>query len=85
MQIIGIERIDYISKKTKLPVRGYTFHCVGDKSSNIGGKFCESYFINDDNVKSLMGTVEEAEELLGVDIRPYYNRYGSVVELDRLG
>lgn len=86
MEIIGIERVDYVSKKTNNPVKGYTFYCVGDKSGIIGGRFSESYFINDDNVKSLLDTVKgEIKSLVGAHVRPYRNRYGNVEQLDRIG
>lgn len=86
MEIIGIERVDYVSKKTNNPVKGYTFYCTGEKSGIFGGKFCESYFVNDDNVKSLFATVKgDIAALIGVEVRPYRNRYGNVEQLDRLG
>lgn len=86
MLIIGIERVDYVSKKTGNPVKGYTFYCVGDRSEIVGGQFCESYFVSDDNCRSLLSTVDgKLDKLIGVDVRPYRNRYGNVEQLDRLG
>ena len=86
MEIIGIERVDYVSKKTNDRVKGYTFYCIGEKSAIIGGSFCESYFVNDDNLKSLLDTVKgDVKSLVGAHVRPYRNRYGSVEQLDRIG
>lgn len=85
MQIVGIERVDYVSKKTNNPVKGYTFYCVGEKQI-IGGCFTESYFINDENLRSLLATVKDKiEDLIGVEVRPYRNRFGNVEQLDRIG
>ena len=86
MEIIGIERVDYVSRKNNRPVKGYTFYCIGVKSAIIGGSFCDNYFVNDDNVKSLLDTVNgDISALIGVEVRPYRNKFGDVEQLDRLG
>ena len=86
MLIVGIERVNYESKKTGKQVMGYQFYCTVERTSVIGGIATETIFVNDDGALSLINSVNgDVEKLVGVEVRPYRNRFGGVEELDRLG
>lgn len=43
--IIGLENVDYISRKSGEPVKGLNLHTVG-VSANVKGKACEKFFVS---------------------------------------
>lgn len=70
MQILGIEKVDYVSKKSGNPVSGYRLHCAFEKK-NCEGVAVESYFARDQ-------AFENGIPEVGDDVTILYNRYGNV-------
>lgn len=74
-QLIGVQSVDYVSRKTNNQVTGVNLHCIvlGD-GENLDGQAVERIFISSkssayNDVKSLK---------LGCTFSMYYNRYGNV-------
>lgn len=76
-RLVGREPVDYVSKKTNNPVKGVSLHTVGT-SSRVEGEFVETLFISEKS--GLYDSVMKAP--LGSEIRPSYNRFGSVEDLE---
>lgn len=73
-KVLGIEIVDYVSKKTGNRVKGTKFHCVSDlEKDNLLGNQVESMYI------------PETVCLTGIDVGSnvdfYFNRYGSVMDV----
>lgn len=73
MEIIGKQRVDYISKKTNQPVRGVTLHVVGTRD-DVEGRAVETLFISERSPIHA-GVIAMP---LGTEIRCSYNRWGNV-------
>ncbi len=84
MKIVGVERVDYKSKKTDKPVLGYRFHMTDD-SKEAHGQVVESVFLTDRDAQRFISGFKTVAESIGVEVRPYYNKYGRAEDLDRLG
>lgn len=83
MKIVGIERVDYKSKKTDRQVTGFRFHCVEDRPSLVGGVAVDQIFVGSDKAAGVVKAVGGVlDQLIGRDIRIYYNRYGGVEDLE---
>lgn len=81
MQIVGKQKVDYVSKKSGQPVRGLTLHVVGIHN-DVEGKAVETLFVSERS-EIFKGV---AEMPLGTEIRCSYNRWGnieSVVEVKK--
>lgn len=59
----GIERCDYVSKRTGNPVKGYSLH-VNYKDRNITGLKCDTKWLSDDDCHNLQLDVKELEPYL---------------------
>jgi hypothetical protein len=75
-EIVGKEKVDYVSKKTNNPVVGLTLHCVSDQVSRerFEGREVDTIFISN---KSPMYD-QCAAFPVGSRITVQYNRWGSV-------
>lgn len=75
-EIVGKEKVDYVSKKTNNPVVGLTLHCVSDPVSRerFEGREVDTIFISN---KSPMYD-QCAAFPVGSKITVQYNRWGSV-------
>lgn len=71
MEVVGIEKVDYVSKKTGKPVRGINLHMCHNSEKVEGLAVCTEFISerNDINVK-----VGDKVELL-------YNKYGQVIKV----
>lgn len=65
--VSGLERVDYTSKKTGNPVRGYRVHCAY-KDDKIQGMGAEVFFFGDSVCDRMPG--------LNDRIHVFYNQYG---------
>lgn len=70
-KVVGIEIVDYVSKKTGNRVKGTKLHCLSDvQKDNLLGNQVESMYI------------PESIPLTGIDVGSnvdfYFNRFGSV-------
>lgn len=78
--VLGVQKVDYISKKTGEPVRGITLHC-SCKDADVIGEAVESLFVSDrldctENLYSIQpGQVVDVE----------YNRRGYVADVTVIG
>lgn len=71
--LLGIENIDYMSRKSGNPVKGVSLHVMGE-SSRVKGHGVETIFVS-----SNAGYYEDVLQLpLGCELDVQYNRYGSV-------
>lgn len=67
--VVGFQKIDYVSKRTNRPVNGYKlFLCYED--SRITGFGCIDVFVNVDRINR--------EPTVNDICQVYYNRFGSV-------
>jgi hypothetical protein len=73
-EVIGIEEVNYTSKKTGLLVIGRRLHLTYDFDSkaNAEGIGVESIFSTSENAKSAK---------IGDRIEVYYNKYGNVQDI----
>lgn len=70
MTVVGIENVDYVSKKTGNRVFGKKLHTSEELSADKGmGVSTEVVFCSGDMADDI---------ILGDTIRVYYNKYGSV-------
>lgn len=79
MVVFGIEKVDYISKKTNKPVQGLDFHCVSDymETDVMKGQKVDHYFVS---VRS-QGWASVQGINIGDDVRALYNRFGQVEDI----
>lgn len=74
MKVIGIENVNYNSKKTGKPVSGIALHCSYEKD-NVKGEAVERYFIS----AAAQDAFREASCVaLGDEINVFFNRYGNI-------
>lgn len=73
-KVMGIQAVDYVSRKTNKQVIGTTLH-ISYSSNNVNGEAVESVFISDRSNVSL------ADVKVGSLVDLSYNRWGSVDNL----
>ena len=72
MEIVGVRRIEYVSKKTGNPVKGYEIH-TEEQRKDVTGVATEKIFVGEEKAKNC-GFMPE----VGQEIEVAYNRFGSV-------
>lgn len=76
-KILGIENVDYVSKKTGNRVTGLRLHTVdGHEFDNTKGNRVLSVFVS-------TNIVNVSDIAVGDDVEIYYNRFGGVDEVRR--
>ncbi len=77
MTVLGLEKVDYTSKKTGEPVKGITLHC-SCRDQNVIGYRAESVFVSDrlDCFRDL--TILQPGAVINVE----YNRRGYVADVE---
>lgn len=75
VEVVGIQDVNYVSRKTNNPVSGTTFHVTYPKEG-VEGVVCESIFV------SSRSDIQVAGIRVGDTVDLSYNRYGSVDRLD---
>lgn len=76
MTVFGLEKVDYVSKKSNQRVEGLNLHCVSDyiETDKMTGQQVERIFIS---VRSqAWASIQKVK--IGDDVRVLYNRYGNV-------
>lgn len=76
MKIFGVEKVDYISRKSNQRVEGLNLHCVSDpvETDHMSGQQVDRIFVS---VRSqAWSSIQKLR--IGDEIRVLYNRYGSV-------
>ena len=82
MKIVGVERVDYTSKKTGKPVKGYRIHMTEEKEGMYG--VCASnIFIGEKVGEIFLSEYANLEQALGEEVRVLYNQYGRVDGIER--
>lgn len=79
-KVVGIERVDYTSKKTNEPVLGYSIH-LEDLEERVEGYAVRKEYVSDKLLPKVLGNFDP-EELLGRDVVVVYNRFGSVERIN---
>lgn len=74
MQVLGIERVDYVSKKSGNQVKGAYLHLAYD-SKRIDGRGVRTEFIGEELASGVA---------LGDDIELLYNQYRKVVQISHI-
>lgn len=69
-RIVGIERLDYTSKRTGKQVTGTRLHCINLDHKIDFGDSVENMYVKDTIDCDCFG--------IGDEVNVYYNRYGSV-------
>lgn len=72
-EVVGIEKVDYVSKKTQKQVVGVKLHLIFE-TENVNGFACESVYVPER--VDCIGDVK-----VGDKVKIYYDRYGSVEDL----
>lgn len=79
-QVVGLENVDYKSKKTEKPVVGVKLHCLIEPNKNTQGAGVESFFISlndrNENAKEICEVLKSIKLNSYVDIT--YNRFGFI-------
>lgn len=71
-KLVGKQSVDYVSKKTNMPVTGVSLHCLGEQT-NVQGLCCETIFVS-----SKSDMYDKCLQFpLNCDINVSYNRWGS--------
>lgn len=70
MKVLGIEPVNYVSKKTGNPVSGQRLHLCYDKKG-CDGVAVESFFVRND-------AFPDGAPVVSDDVELYFNRYGNV-------
>lgn len=75
-EVTGIKKVDYVSKKTGRPVKGYTLWLSYERQ-DVDGFACDEVYVSIERISE----VPQLGDLVNV----YYNRFGSVesVVIDR--
>lgn len=81
-KIVGVERIDYVSRKTGKAVKGYRFHCT-DKIRNCDGLGVLSEFISEEVCNDFIS--EHGVDIIGLEVDFVYNKFGNCVGIRSLG
>lgn len=69
--VVGIQKIDYTSKKTGDKVVGSRLHCMTEtENESVSGYMVESFYCSD--------KVDISAVTVGSDIEIYFNKYGTV-------
>ena len=76
-EVVGKQKVDYVSKKDGDRKVGISLFCVCDGGNNVEGKSVEKLYISDKN--ELYGFAKSLP--VGSLIKVTYNRYGSVAEM----
>lgn len=74
-QLVGVQSVDYVSKKSGNPVKGVNLHClVLDKLANLDGSGVERLFISANG-----NAFEQVNALkIGCKFSCYFNKWGNV-------
>lgn len=76
--VVGIEKVSYISKKSGNQVEGYRVHCT-EENENVTGVEVINEFISREYL-----SIKSAEEVLGSEIRFLYNKFGRCVGMEEV-
>lgn len=74
MEIVGKQKVDYVSKKSGEPVKGISLHCVGS-NNNVEGKSVETVFIS---ARSQEMYDKVCKLPVGAKVAISYNKYRAV-------
>ena len=75
VKVVGIQRVDYTSRKTGNPVKGTTLHACY-KDADVSGEAVDNIFISD---ALEIGCISQIQPGMVVDIE--YNRRGFVSDV----
>lgn len=70
--VVGIQKINYVSKKTNSPVTGTRLHCTQDFAPDSSSEGCavDSFYCS--------SSVDLSGVSIGSDVEILFNRFGSV-------
>lgn len=76
MTVFGLEKVDYVSKKSNQRVEGLNLHCVSDymETDKMTGQQVERIFIS---VRS-QAWLSIQNVKIGDSVKFFYNRFGNV-------
>ena len=81
VQVVGIEKVDYVSRKKGNRVTGHRLHCLVDSSHDMEGQAVEVFFISARNViDSQIGS----DIVVGGFYDFFYNRFGDIEDFRQL-
>lgn len=82
MEIIGVQRIDYTSKKSGRPVKGWRVYYSEPRDGVVGVR-CDSEFVSEDAGAAFFGLFgSNLSECIGLSIEFLYRRYGNNLTVD---
>lgn len=74
-KVLGVQSVDYVSKRTNQPVKGVTLHC-SFKDAQVSGEAVDGIFVSE-NLG--IGCISEIKPGMMVDVQ--YNSRGFVVDV----
>lgn len=86
MTVVGLEEVNYRSKKTDKDVSGFRFHLTDeDERKGLIGMQVLSEFVSDSIGRDLLRNFAKNAEVLGQVVELRYNRWGRVDKIDLVG
>lgn len=77
VQILGVRRVQYMSRKTGNPVSGYTLFVSEDDVPEVVGVQTDNVFLSDANAAPFVSQFKALPDMLGLKIEVAYNKFGS--------
>lgn len=86
MTVVGLEEVNYRSKKTDKDVKGWRFHLTDEEpKKGLSGMAVMSEFVSDEIGRDLLRSFTKNDEVLGQLVELRYNRWGRVEKIDLVG
>ena len=79
-KIVGCRRVDYVSRRTSNPVKGYSFFMTEGREG-IVGEAAFDCFLSDERASDFMGQFKTLPDVVGLEVDIRYDRFGHPTEL----
>lgn len=79
-KIMGYKRLDYVSKKTGNPVKGYSLYFAGP-ADGVQGEEVFNLFLGDDVFAPVVAAYPVLTDIVGKEVTVMYNRFGHPVRI----
>lgn len=73
--IVGCRRVDYVSRRSNQPVRGYSFFLT-EKQEGVIGLATYDVFLSDERSGDFLSHFKQLDDCLGIEVAVTFNRYG---------
>lgn len=80
-KVMGIEKVDYTSKKTGRPVQGYRFY-LGEENKRTVGLRTFDCFVGAERCEDFLKNFKSLDDVVDSTVDVSYNRFGGVESFD---